>query len=305
MLKVNQLTKNYGSLTALDQLTLDLPKGRIGLLGPNGAGKSTFIKVVLGLLQPSDGSAEVLGHPVGPESIQLRKKVGYMPEHDCLPDDVAGIDFVANMGQLSGMPRDEAMGRAHEVLQYLRMGEERYREIGSYSGGMRQKVKLAQALVHSPELVLADEPTTGLDPIGREEMLQMLKELSTESGMSIIVSTHLLPDVEYLCDRVVIIDDGRLLSHSTVAELLGFQEEVVEVHTDMPEQMATLLKQDGFKTDLYGDELHIHGDDIKVKRKVIELAAKNGWSLRHMAKGVTRLEESYLDLVKQKRGDGK
>ena len=302
MLNTAHLSKNYGSLTALDQLTLEIPEGRIGLLGPNGAGKSTFLKLVLGLLQPTNGEAEVLGHRVGPESLKLRRLLGYMPEHDCLPGEVPGVEFVAQMGRLSGMVKGEALQRAHEVLHYLQMGDERYRPISEYSGGMRQKVKLAQALVHSPRLLLADEPTSGLDPIGREEMLGMLRELSQEGELNIILSTHLLQDVEHLCDRVVIINEGRLLIHSQVKDILDRQSGMVALHTDAPDRMREGLQKRGFQIQGHGEELQVLGDTDKVMIAAVGLAAELGVGIRHLKQGTHRLEDLYLETVAKKTG---
>jgi len=283
-------------------MNVDIPPGRVGLLGPNGAGKSTFLKVVMGLLSPSAGSAEVMGHTVGPESLPLRRKLGYMPEHDCLPEEVSGVEFVAQMGRLSGMRKGEAMQRAHEVLHYLHMGDERYRLISEYSGGMRQKIKLAQALVHGPRILLADEPTSGLDPMAREEMLQMLKELGELGDLNLIISTHLLYDVEYLCDRVVIINEGRLLVHTTVDEVINRQSGAVTVHTDLPGRLRAGIEKRGFPVQGRGEELSIAGPEEEIMDLVLQVAVETGAGLRHMAKGTLRLEDMYLETIAKKGG---
>lgn len=284
---------------------MDIPEGRVGLLGPNGAGKSTFLKLVMGLLQPTEGAAEVLGYQVGPESLQLRSKLGYMPEHSCLPEEIPGVEFVAQMGRLSGMRKGEAMQRAHEVLHYLQMGDERYRPISEYSGGMRQKVKLAQALVHGPRIVLADEPTSGLDPMAREEMLHMLKELGELGELNLIISTHLLHDVEYLCDRVVIINSGRLLVHTTVEEVLSRHSGMVSIHTDSPESLSQGLDRLGFTVMRQGEELAVAGDEEAVMEATMRVAAERNIGIRRLAPGTLNLEDLYLEtMAKDDRGSG-
>ncbi len=212
LLTTDALTKRYpGGVTALDGLTLELEPGIIGLVGANGAGKSTFLRILLGLLDPTSGDATVLGHDVRTEGSTLRRYVGYMPESDCLPPDVTATDFVGQMGRLSGLPKAAARERAAEVLRHVGLYEERYRPIGGYSTGMKQRVKLAQALVHDPRLLLLDEPTNGLDPAGRDEMLALVRRTGTEFGIAVIVASHLLGEIERVCDHLVAIDAGTLI----------------------------------------------------------------------------------------------
>src|SRR6266404_431071 len=235
---LQHLTRWFGKYRALDDVSLHLKPGRIGLLGPNGAGKSTLLKILLGLLPPSSGSGRVLGHPLeaparglallnparavralfGSGSV-LRRSIGYMPEADALVPGTTGADYVALAGELYGMPRREAARRAHEVLTYLELEDARYRQLEEYSTGMKQRLKLAQALVHDPPVLLLDEPTSGLDPAGREAMLRLLLALGRDHGKSVVLSTHLLGDVDRVCDRVVILDGGRVLRHGDVDEL--------------------------------------------------------------------------------------
>jgi ABC-2 type transport system ATP-binding protein len=209
----------YGNHQALQDISLELPAGRIGLLGPNGSGKSTLLKILLGLLPPSSGSGRVLGHELSEGGVALRRAIGYMPEADALLPGLRGAEYVALAGELYGMPRREAQRRSHEVLTYLELEDARYRKLEEYSTGMKQRIKLAQALVHDPQVLLLDEPTSGLDPAGREAMLQLLHSLGTEHGKSLLLSTHLLGDVERVCDTVVILHQGRLLRHGKVADL--------------------------------------------------------------------------------------
>lgn len=212
LLATDALTKHYpGGVTALDGLSLELEPGIIGLVGANGAGKSTFLRILLGLLEPTSGSASVLGHDVRESGTSLRRFLGYMPESDCLPPDMTATDFVGQMGRLSGLPPSAARERAAEVLRHVGLFEERYRPIGGYSTGMKQRVKLAQALVHDPRLLLLDEPTNGLDPAGRDEMLALVRRTGTEFGIAVIVASHLLGEIERVCDFLVAIDAGRLV----------------------------------------------------------------------------------------------
>src|SRR5882672_11549480 len=190
LITARELTKHYPGVQALDSLTLDIEPGIIGFVGANGAGKSTFLRILLGLLAPTTGSASVLGFDVQTEALEVRQHVGYMPEHDCLPLEVSGTDFVAHMGQMSGLPFTAARERAAEVLRHVGLHEERYRLIGSYSTGMKQRIKLAQALVHDPRLVLLDEPTNGLDPEGRDEMLALVRRIGRDFGIAVIVTSH-------------------------------------------------------------------------------------------------------------------
>jgi ABC-2 type transport system ATP-binding protein len=219
LIELDNLSRWYGSFRALEGITTRLMPGRIGLLGPNGAGKSTLLKVLMGLLPPTSGTGRVLGHDIHSGGAALRQGIGYMPEADGLVPGLLGVDYVALAGELCGMPRREARRRAHEVLTYLDLEEARYRKLEEYSTGMKQRLKLAQALVHDPPVLLLDEPTSGLDPAGREAMLALLNALGTEHGKSLILCTHLLGDVERVCDMVLILHRGRLLRQGTVAQL--------------------------------------------------------------------------------------
>jgi ABC-2 type transport system ATP-binding protein len=219
LLSAVAVTKRYPGVTALDSLSLSLEPGIIGLVGANGAGKSTFIRILLGLLAPTSGSVEVLGINSLTHPLEVRKYIGYLPEHDCLPIDVSAADFVTHMGRMSGLPASQARERAAETLRHVGLHEERYRLIGSYSTGMKQRVKLAQALVHDPKLLLLDEPTNGLDPEGREEMLGLVERTGREFGIAIIITSHLLGEIERVCDFLVAIELGKLQHAGAVAKL--------------------------------------------------------------------------------------
>ena len=214
------LTKAYPGVTALDHLELTIGDGVTGLVGANGAGKSTLIKILLGLVPATSGSASVLGHDVVTEGGRIRGLVGYMPEHDCLPADVSASDLVVHLGQLSGLPYAAARERTSDVLRHVGLAEERYRPIGGYSTGMKQRVKLAQALVHDPRLVLLDEPTNGLDPSARDDMLALVRRIGSEFGIAVLVTSHLLGELERVSDHVVVLDAGRLLRSSATTEFL-------------------------------------------------------------------------------------
>ena len=244
LLEAKGLTKRYGSTVALDSVDFQVNEGITGLLGPNGAGKSTAIKLFLGLLKPTEGSAEVTGIRAY-ESLEVRERLGYMPEHDCLPPSVIGSEFLAHMAQVSGLPPAEARTRAADIWRHVGMDEERYRPIGEFSTGMKQKVKLAQALVHDPLIVLLDEPTAGLDPGAREEMLQLIRRTGRDFGISIVLSSHLMGDVESTCDRVIVLDEGQVAQEGEVAELTQETATIfIDVDQNRDELVAALERRD-------------------------------------------------------------
>ncbi|MEZ4504821.1 MAG: ABC transporter ATP-binding protein [Thermomicrobiales bacterium] len=210
VIRTADLTKRFGSFTALNQIDLSIPRGAIGLLGPNGAGKTTLIRLLLGLSRPTSGSAEVLGFDAFSQGIQVRERVGYMPEAECLPSNATAADFVGHMAEMSGLPKTEARQRAADVLYQVGLDEERYRLIKGFSTGMKQRVKLAQSIVHDPQIVFLDEPTAGLDPPGRDSMLELVERIHRMMGMTVVLSSHILEDIERVCDYVVIINSGQL-----------------------------------------------------------------------------------------------
>ena len=211
LIEIQNVTLSFGTTTALDNLSLEVQGGAVGLLGPNGAGKSTLLKTLLGFVQPNQGTAAVFGLDVQTDPLEIRKQIGYMPEDECLIQGMNAVQLVSYAGELCGMPKRDALQRAHEVLYYVGLDEERYRTIDGYSVGMKQRVKLAQALAHDPKLLLLDEPTNGMDTSGREEMLELVKDIATDKGINVILSSHLLPDVEFACQEIV------ALSHGSVA----------------------------------------------------------------------------------------
>jgi ABC-2 type transport system ATP-binding protein len=252
------LTKTFGSVRALDGVSFEIDEGITGLLGSNGAGKTTSLKLCMGLLLPDDGSVEVLGEDPR-RSPEYRARVGYAPEHDCLPRNVSAAELLAYMAEVSGLPRTAARLRASDVLRHVGLFEERYRPMGTYSTGMKQRVKLAQALVHDPLIAFLDEPTAGLDPLGRREMLDLVRRVGSEFGISIVVSTHLMGDVERVCDSVVVLDAGRLLRSGPVS---GFTEETEALEVELVEgapAVAELLLRRGVEARLDGRRLTLEG----------------------------------------------
>jgi len=231
LISTTALTMRYGPVTALDDLSVHIEPGVVGLVGANGAGKSTLIKILLGLLPATSGAARVLDLDVARDGPAIRERVGYMPEHDCLPADVSATEFVVHMARMSGLPTDAARERTADTLRHVGLYEERYRLIGGYSTGMKQRVKLAQALVHDPALVLLDEPTNGLDPAGRDDMLGLVRRIGVDFGISVLVTSHLLGELERVCDHVVVVDGGRLLRSSSTADATA-ESAVLAVEVD-------------------------------------------------------------------------
>ena len=239
LISTRALTKRYpGGVTALDALTLDIGEGIVGLVGANGAGKSTLIKLLLGLIRPTDGEATVLGLDTASAGSRIRELVGYMPEHDCLPADISATEFVAHMGRVSGLPAGAARERTADVLRHVGLYEERYRPIGGYSTGMKQRVKLAQSLVHDPRILFLDEPTNGLDPAGRDEMLALIERIGRDFGITTIVASHLLGEIERVADWLVAIDAGRLLR---TAALASFTERTGQLVVETEDAAAPLV----------------------------------------------------------------
>jgi ABC-2 type transport system ATP-binding protein len=275
LLTTNALTRHFGPVIALQDLSVDIPPGIVGLIGANGAGKSTLIKILLGLLPPSSGSATVLGLDVATRLSAVRERAGYMPEHDCLPPDVSATEIVVHLARMAGLPATAARERAADTLRHVGLYEERYRPIGGYSTGMRQRVKLAIALVHDPSFVLLDEPTNGLDPGGRDEMLDLIRRVGTEFGISVLVSSHLLSELERICDHVVVIEDGRLVRSSPTAEVMATSGVLVVEVDDRAADVAALLARSGLDVRHDGGLIEVTLDeDItydRIRDAVVEL----------------------------------
>jgi ABC-2 type transport system ATP-binding protein len=291
--QVEGLSKRYGSIQALDRVDVAVEPGCTGLVGSNGAGKSTLIKLLLGLLSPDQGRASVLGHDVAADPLAVRAQVGYLPEGACLPGDVTAADFVAFMAQLGGLPPRQARERTAEVCYQVGLDEERYRAIGGFSTGMQQRVKLAVALVHDPRLLLLDEPTDGMDPQGREDMLDLIDRVRGELEIDVLVSTHLLGDVERVCDRVVMVHAGRVLTQGSIAEVAGTSERGFGIQLgDNGLEVRDALAAAGLQVRPAGDELLVQGASDLVR----DVAAERGWPLRRLVPQAPSLEETFLRL---------
>jgi ABC-2 type transport system ATP-binding protein len=294
LIATQSLTKRYpGGVTALDELTVELEPGIIGLVGANGAGKSTLLRILLGLLEPTSGSATVLGYDIRTQGSALRRYVGYMPESDCLPPDTTATDFVGQMARWSGLPRPAARERAAEVLRHVGLYEERYRPMGGYSTGMKQRVKLAQALVHDPRLLLLDEPTNGLDPAGRDEMLELVKRTGTEFGIAVVVASHLLGEIERVCDHLVAIDAGRLIRS---AALTTFTERTGVLAVDVEEgarELAAALLAAGIEAVVDGRTVLIRLEDERPFDLVRDTVADLGLPLVRIEQRRRGLEELF------------
>ena len=292
LIEAEALTKHYGAVIALDGVDFRIGEGVTGLLGPNGAGKSTAIKLFLGLIKPTSGSAQVLGgRPY--ESIEIRSRLGYMPEHDCLPPSLTASEFLTHMAQVSGLPPAHARTRAADTLRHVGLAEERYRSIGEYSTGMKQRVKLAQALVHDPVMVLLDEPTAGLDPSGREEMLALVRRTGSEFGISIMLSSHLMGDVESTCDRIVVLEGGQVIEDAEVSELTQETETLYVDVDDRRDELLALLRGHGLEAGLDGISIVIEHIDDGGYDTVRDAVVESGARLRRMAPQRHRLTEIF------------
>ena len=295
------VTVLYGAQRALHEVTTRFEAGAVGLLGPNGAGKSTMIKTLLGFIKPAAGTMRVLGYDVAVSALDIRARVGYMPESDAHIPGMNAVSFVAYCGELAGLPRVDAMQRAHEVLFYVGLGEARYRNVETYSTGMKQRIKLAQALVHDPDLLFLDEPTNGMDPKGRDEMLALVRDLAHRKNVNVIVSSHLLPDVEYTCDDVVVMDKGRVATQGPIAALKQPRGQVFEL------RVKSAGSGDAFVETLRagGLECHETGDDIMRvfvpgeggARDIFALAAGAGVQVRHLRPSVPTLEDVFAHAI--------
>lgn len=299
VLEIEEITKRYRGSKALDGVSFALQPGVFGLLGPNGAGKSTLIKALMGLVRITSGEARVLGLDSKRHFRRVRELVGYMPEDDSIFPGLKGVESVAYAGELAGLPYIDALRRAHEVLDYVGLKEERYREVQTYSTGMRQKQKLAQAIVHDPRLVFLDEPTSGLDPLGRRRMLRLIRGLYDRTGTSVVLSTHILNDVEAICDSVVIIGHGKLLVHDTIENLRRPADESVMVGLESADpEFGKALSRAGVRwQELHPDKLQVFGPPREAAEHAMQAARESGAQVRRIESGRNTLEEIFLEAV--------
>jgi len=302
VVSLENVTVLYGrSNRALNDVTATFGRGAVGLLGPNGAGKSTMIKSLLGFVVPTHGRMRVLGLDVATSPVEIRARIGYMPENDAHIPGLNAVSFVSYCGELSGLPRADAIQRAHEVLFYVGLGEARYRNVETYSTGMKQRIKLAQALVHDPDLLFLDEPTNGMDPRGRDEMLELVRDLAHNKGVSLILSSHLLPDVEYTCDHVVVMDKGRVATAGPIDALKQPRGRVYELRVKTPGDLEAFFD----RLRAAGMDCHSTDDDIvRVfvpgdggARQLFQLAAAERVQVRHLRPSVPTLEDVFAHAV--------
>ncbi len=292
VVEINGLTHDYGEVVALSNLDLQIPSGITGLVGANGAGKTTMLRLLLGLLHPTAGQISVLGHDPQTEPLAVRARIGYMPEIDCLPKDQTAADFVAYTAQLAGIPPREAKRRSSETLFLVGLEEERFRYLGDFSTGMQQRVKLAQAIVHDPDLVLLDEPASGLDPEGRVQMLQLIRRLG-DFDIDVILSSHVLTDIEQTCNWVVMLDGGDLLRNGPLEAFDELGTVVVEV-IDNVEGFAAILSSQGYGTSVDGRRLVVGPGGHEIEEAVVKAAAATSAGLVRMVRGSSSLEDLFL-----------
>lgn len=292
LLSADHLTKRYQRVVALNDVSFTISDGITGILGENGAGKSTAIKIFMGLIRPTSGSVSVLGERAAGH-VAVRARLGYMPEHDCLPSLVSAAEFLTHMAELSGLPPAVARTRAADTLRHTGLFEERYRAIGGYSTGMKQRVKLGQALVHDPAFVFLDEPTAGLDPVGREEMLTLVRKTHREFGISVLFSSHLMADVERTCDRIIVLQNGRVVQSGEVGQFTRETETVfIEVDTNR-DRLVTALERRGVVVTPDGSGLTIEGPDESVYDHVRDALVESEAPLRRMAPRRRALAELF------------
>ena len=299
---LDHVTVAYGRNQALRDVTTSFVPGAVGLLGPNGAGKSTMIKALLGFVVPDEGRMRVLGVDVAASPLEIRARVGYMPESDAHIPGMNAVSFVAYCGELSGLPPADAMQRAHEVLFYVGLGEARYRNVETYSSGMKQRIKLAQALVHDPDLLFLDEPTNGMDPKGRDEMLELVRDLAHNKGVNLMLSSHLLPDVEYTCNHVVVLDKGRIATAGPIAALKQPRGRIYELRVKTP-----TADVEAFFERLRAAGLDCHATDEDVMRVFVPgdggaqalfaIASTAHVQVRHLRPSVPTLEDVFAHAV--------
>ncbi len=310
IITLHGLEKHFGDVRALDGVTVDIPRGAVGLLGPNGSGKTTLIKLLLGLLKPTGGEARVAGFNPRKRADRLavRRVVGYMPEGDCLMPGMTGVDLVATLGRITGMSRQDAMTRAHEALNYVELEEARYRGLDEYSTGMKQRLKLAQALVHDPDILLLDEPTNGLDPKGRKHMLELVHDLGHAQGKNILLCSHLLPDVEKTCDRIVVLNRGQVAAEGAIEEMTRSDGLMLSARVEgAGEAFATALREAGYGCET-GDQgalmirLDDHAEDAD---PIFVIAARVGATVTALTPVRSTLEQVFLQAVNEHEQAGK
>lgn len=298
-IEIKNLSFSYGRTTALDGVSVSLGEGAVGLLGPNGAGKSTLLRILLGFLVPEKGTGSVLGYDIRRDQAMIRRAVGYMPEDDCFVAGMDAVTFTAYFGELSGMPRQEAMKRAHEVLFYVGLGESRYRLLDTYSAGMKQRLKMAQALVHDPKILFLDEPTSNLDPQGRTEVLELIQDISSNKDIMVLISSHILADIETLCSSVVILNKGKVAAEGRMEDLRANNLRLYEIKIKGEEEAFRRdLASIGARVDETEDmiiKVYLPAD--RSPMEIFRTAARTGVQVRYFTKSQTSLEDLFAQVV--------
>jgi len=302
VISISNLTVRYGVKTVIENLSVDFGEGCIGLLGPNGAGKTTLIKTLLGFVSPTQGTGTVLGQDCATQGLRIRQTIGLMPEIDCHIPGLNAVTFAAYAGELAGMPQNQAIRRAHEVLEYCGLGEARYRNVETYSTGMKQRIKLAQALVHGPKLLFLYEPTNGLDPAGRDELLSLIQDISHGKGVNVIVSSHLLPDIERTCDSVVVMKDGKIATKGTIASLkeTGGLQIDIELREFSDAFVAAMAKRGATLDSRQGTTCRfaLAPKTQDSGRQILEAAREAGAQVRGFKPAQRTLENIFMDAVR-------
>lgn len=298
---LTNLTVRYGARTVISGLSVEVPEGCIGLLGPNGAGKTTLLKTLLGFVKPAGGRGEVLGLNIATQPLRIRQRIGLMPEVDCHIPGMNAVTFVSYAGELAGMPPSQALRRAHECLEYCGLGEARYRNVETYSTGMKQRIKLAQAIVHGPSLIFLDEPTNGLDPDGREHMLGLVGDISHHKGVNVVVSSHLLPDIERTCDRLIVMKGGAIVAEGALSDLraTGGTQIDVELREPSPRFVEGLERRGIQVQNIPGARyrLAMPGGDAAAGKLLFETARETGAQVRGFRSAQRSLEDIFLEAV--------
>ena len=305
LIELNDVEVSYGDFKALNGVTCSVDCGAIGLLGPNGAGKSTLLKALLGFLRADAGTIKMFGMQMPKSSIAVRQKLGYMPERDIVSPKISAVAFLTYCGTLFGMTRVDAMERAHEVLNYVGMGENRYRKMETYSTGMCQRVKFAQALIHDPKLLLLDEPTNGLDPNGRIEMLELIRELAMKRKVTIVLSSHLMPDVEHVCERIIVLSRGIVVRDGTIEELTAARDGLFELRVrDNKEEYLSALESAGCTwRDQHNGNILVRKPGELDERALFEIARKEETQIRHFNPVRQSLEEVFMEAIGHKEDE--
>ncbi len=301
-LRLEQLTVKYGKFCALDNVSAVFSGGALGLLGPNGAGKSTLLRSILGLVAPHSGNATLLGLNIDKDGKLLRRRIGYMPERDCYIGGMSGVRGLAHLAEICGFRADDAMLRAHDVLHFVGLGEERYREVSDYSVGMRQRYKLAAALVHDPDILFLDEPTNGLDPRGRARMLELIDKIRHEHGLHLIIASHLLPDVERLCNEVWVLDHGRLKHSGNLADLTAAARGASRVKTALSDasKLKRVAESAGMQVSAGANPSEIiisRSEEIIAAKDIFKLAKSCELNIQSIKPAARSLEDAFLEAL--------